>query len=152
MRPTDPEFRLFSLLSGDMTHSPLMLTQIPLKAARKLGWAARNVFVTTKDAQKIAHHPTHGMDAVRGLALPMVIRRGDYYQSGKRGTDLQVEVILHEAGNPRRAYFFGLGAESRRHRDFHPHLLFQRGTVAQQDEGCHPYPDPKHDQLFQVKV
>lgn len=108
MRPTDPEFRLFSLLSGDMTHCPLMLTQIPLKAARKLGWAARNVFVTTKDAQKIAHHPMHGMDAVRGLALPMVIRRGDYYQSGKRGTDLQVEVILHEAGNPRRAYFLVL--------------------------------------------
>ncbi|OYU18264.1 MAG: hypothetical protein CFE34_11475 [Rhodobacteraceae bacterium PARR1] len=108
MCPTDPEFRLFSLLSGDLTYSPLLLTQIPLKAARRLGWAARNVFVTIKDAQKIAHHPMHGMDAVRGLALPMVIRRGDYYQSGQRGTDLQVEVVLHEAGNPRRAYFLVL--------------------------------------------
>ena len=108
MRPNDQEFRLFSLLSGDTTHSPLLMSRIPLKVSRSLGWAARDVYVTTRDAQKIAHHPMHGMDAARGLALPMVIRRGDYYQSARRGTELQLEVVLHEVGNPRRAYFLVL--------------------------------------------
>ena len=50
----------------------------------------------------------HGMDATKGLQLPMVIRKGDYYQSNRRGTVLQIEVVLHEMDNPKRAYFLVL--------------------------------------------
>ncbi|MES2433105.1 MAG: hypothetical protein V4586_04695 [Pseudomonadota bacterium] len=102
------QFRLFCLLHGQTGIAPLCLAQLPLAVTNKLGWAARNVFVSLQDAQKIRHHPMHGMDAVRGLQLPMVIRQGDYYQSQKRGTELQIEVVLHEFDNPKRAYFLVL--------------------------------------------
>lgn len=102
------QFRLFCLLHGQTGIASLCLAKLPLAVANKLGWAARNVYVTLRDAQKIRHHPMHGMDAVRGLQLPMVIRQGDYYQSQKRGTELQIEVVLHEFDNPKRAYFLVL--------------------------------------------
>lgn len=108
MVPSDPSFRLFSLLNGDESFSPLIVGRIPYPAARRLGWSARNVFLSYKDAQKIAHHPMHGMDAMKGLFLPRVILDGDYYRSTKRGTDLQIEVVLHEPGNPKRAFFLVL--------------------------------------------
>lgn len=111
MIPNDQEFRLFSLLHGEVAHSPLLLAQIPRSVAHKLGWSARNVFLTVKDAQKIRHHPMHGMDAQKGLALPLVIRQGDYYSSHTRGTELQIEVVLHEASNPKRAYFLVLARD-----------------------------------------
>lgn len=111
MIPNDQEFRLFSLLHGEQIHSPLLLGQIPQSVANKLGWSARNVFLTLKDAQKIRHHPMHGMDAIKGLALPMVIRQGDYYSSQHRGTEFQIEVILHEFNNPKRAYFLVLARD-----------------------------------------
>lgn len=107
----DQEFRLFSLLHGEQSHSPLLLGQIPQSVANLLGWSARNVYLTLKDAQKIRHHQMHGMDAVKGLALPMVIRQGDYYSSQQRGTDLQIEVVLHEFDNPKRAYFLVLARD-----------------------------------------
>ena len=66
------------------------------------------MFVTTRDAQKIRYHPMHGMNAERGLQLPMVIRHGDYYRSARRGTELQIEVVLHEPDDPKRAYFLVL--------------------------------------------
>ncbi len=53
----------------------------------------------------------HGMDGMKGLALPMVIRRGDYYQSNKRGTHLQIEIVLHQPDNPKRAYFLVLARD-----------------------------------------
>ncbi len=111
MIPDDQEFRLFLLLHGEQTHAPLLLAQIPLSVANALGWAARNVYMTIKDAQKIRHHEMHGMDAQKGLALPMVIRQGDYYSSNQRGTALQIEVVLHEQNNPKRAYFLVLARD-----------------------------------------
>lgn len=112
MVPNDQEFRLFSLLHGDTQHSPLLLSQLPFRVTSALGWKARDVYVTTRDAQKIRHHPMHGMDAAKGLALPLVIRRGDYYQSNRRGTELQIEVVLHETDRPKRAYFLVLARNS----------------------------------------
>lgn len=50
----------------------------------------------------------HGMDAIKGMQLPMVVSHGDYYQSQKRGTELQIEVVLHELDAPKRAYFLVL--------------------------------------------
>ncbi|PZQ97671.1 MAG: hypothetical protein DI533_10880 [Cereibacter sphaeroides] len=86
----------------------MFLAKIPFSVSRTLGWVAQNVFITVRDAQKIRHHPMHGMDATKGLQLPMVIRKGDYYQSNRRGTVLQIEVVLHEMDNPKRAYFLVL--------------------------------------------
>lgn len=102
------QFRLFCLLHGSAIQEPLCVAEIPISVSRKLGWIARKVFVTIRDAQKIRYHPMHGMDAVKGLQLPMVIRQGDYYQTQKRGTELQVEVVFHEPDNPKRAYFLVL--------------------------------------------
>lgn len=107
----DQEFRLFCLLHGESQHSPLLLSQIPEQVSHNLGWRARNVFITTRDAQKIRHHPMHGMDAVKGLQLPLVIRQGDYYQSRLRGSEFQIEVVLHELDNPKRAYFLVLSRD-----------------------------------------
>ena len=108
MVPSDPSFRLYSLLNGEASFSPLRVGDIPLPASRKLKWTARSVYITVRDAQKIAHHPMHGMDATKGLYLPTVIQDGDYFQSTKRGSDLQIEVVLHDAANPKRAYFLVL--------------------------------------------
>lgn len=108
MVPSDASFRLYSLLKGDESFSPLLVGRIPHAAANRLGWTARSVFLSYKDAQKIAHHPMHGMDATKGLRLPNVIHDGDYYRSTRRGTDLQIEVILHEEDNPKRAFFLVL--------------------------------------------
>ncbi|PLL14561.1 hypothetical protein C0V75_03800 [Tabrizicola sp. TH137] len=108
MVPSDPLFRLYSLLNGEASFSPLRVAEIPLPASRKLKWSARSVYITVRDAQKIAHHPMHGMDATKGLCLPTVIQDGDYFQSTKRGSDLQIEVVLHDAANPKRAYFLVL--------------------------------------------
>jgi hypothetical protein len=102
------DFRLFRLLHGDSHLSPLFLTRIPRAVSLRLGWNAVNVFVTLRDAKKIRHHPMHGMNSEKGLHLPMVIRHGDYYQSTDRGSDLQVEVVLHEMDQPKRAYFLVL--------------------------------------------
>jgi len=106
--PDTREYRLYHLLHGDRTHDPLLVGEIPYAVARKLNWSARKVFVTVKDAQKIVHHPMHGMNAVMGLQLPMVIARGDYYRSSRRGSEYQIEVVLHEPNNPKRAYFLVL--------------------------------------------
>lgn len=111
MFPQDQEFRLYSLLHGEASNSPLLIGQIPTAVSKRLGWIARNVFVTLRDAQKIRHHPMHGMDAVKGLQLPMVIRNGDYFRSIGRGTELQIEVVLHQPDNPRRAYFLVLARD-----------------------------------------
>ena len=111
MIPQNQDFRLYSLLHGDYDYSPLIVGKIPISVSKRLGRSARNVIVTIKDAQKIRHHPQHGMDATRGLALPIVIRNGNYYQSRSRGTVLQIEVILHQPDNPRRAYFLVLARD-----------------------------------------
>jgi len=50
----------------------------------------------------------HGMDASKSLQLPLVIRHGDYHRSSRRGTELQIELVLHELDNPKRAYFLVL--------------------------------------------
>lgn len=108
MTPETREYRLFRLLHGDMSVPSLTAGEIPFSVARKLGWATRKVTVTIKDAQKIVHHPMHAMDAIKGLQLPMVITHGDYYRNPQRGTPLQIEVVLHEPSNPKRAYFLAL--------------------------------------------
>ena len=108
MKPSDPSFPLFCLLHGDIPISPLLIGQIPKAVAEILGWKCRKVFVTNRDAQKIRFHPMHGMDASRGIHLPIVIRHGDYFQSRRRGSNLQIEVVLHELQVPKRAYFLVL--------------------------------------------
>ena len=75
-----------------------------------LGWNIRQVYLTISDAKKIRHHPMHGMDAAQGLALPLVIEKGDYYQLSTRGSKSQIEVILHEE-NPKRAYYLVLAKD-----------------------------------------
>lgn len=50
----------------------------------------------------------HHMDANTAILLPTVIERGDYYQSPNRGTDLQIEVVLHQPDALKRAYFLVL--------------------------------------------
>ncbi|WP_141194761.1 hypothetical protein [Maliponia aquimaris] len=108
MEPTEHEFQLFKLLNGGSLRSKhLHVANIPLSVADFLGWTARKVFISSADAQKIRHHPMHGMNAEKGLALPLVIKFGDYYQSRKRGSDLQIEIVLHEP-EPKRAYFLVL--------------------------------------------
>lgn len=108
----DPEFHLFSLLHGaSFGADPHPIAEIPSPVASTLGWKTRTVFLTRSAAQKIRHHPMHGMDAKTGLQLPMVIRNGDYYQTRNRGTPLQVEVVLHEPDNPKKAYFLVLARD-----------------------------------------
>lgn len=102
------QYKLFQLLHGDRDQSPLFVSSIPKVVASRLDWRSTKVFVTLRDAQKIRHHPQHGMDAMKGLQLPMVIRHGDYYQSQYRGSSLQLEVVLHELDKPKRAYFLVL--------------------------------------------
>ena len=108
MDSEDQRFKLFCLLHGEDRHSPLAVAQIPKAVSGALRWNARNVFVTVRDVQKIRHHPMHGMDAVRGLFLPLVIQNGDYYKSDKRGHELQIEAVLHELDRPQRVYFLVL--------------------------------------------
>lgn len=50
------------------------------------------------------------MDQQKYMKLPTVIRHGDFYQSGKRGTIFQIEVVLHE-DDPRRAFFLVLARD-----------------------------------------
>jgi len=108
MAQEDPHFLLFCLLHGEAKNSPLLVASIPPIVSKKLGWKARNVFLTVRDAQKIRHYPMHGMDASKSLQLPLIIRHGDYYRSSRRGTELQIELVLHELDNPKRAYFLVL--------------------------------------------
>ena len=108
MVPDDTNFRLFCLLHGEAKHSPLYLGSIPNVVAVSLGWKARKVYITPPDAQKIRYHPMHGMDATKGLQLPLVISHGDYYKSNRRGSQLQIEVALREIDNLKRAYFLVL--------------------------------------------
>ncbi|WP_375259080.1 hypothetical protein [Citreimonas sp.] len=112
MEPTDYDFSLFKLLNGGKRGGPpLCVGQIPARVTDALKWNARKVFLTYRDSQKIRHHQMHGMDASKGLALPMVVRNGDYYQSMKRGSEFQIEVILHEP-DPKRAYFLVLARDA----------------------------------------
>lgn len=108
MEPTERQFVLFKFLNGgSVGENPISVGRIPDLAGTNLKWEAKEVYLSARDAQKIRHHPMHGMNAERGLALPLVIAKGDYYQIQKRGTQLQIEVVLHEP-NPRRAYYLVL--------------------------------------------
>lgn len=105
------EFRLFQMLHGGGTLDRLVVGRIPTTVSRKLGWSARTVYLTRRDAQKIRFHPMHGMNATKGLHLPLVIANGDYYQTHNRGSELQIEAVLHEPDQPRRAYFLVLARD-----------------------------------------
>lgn len=112
MTPDDPEFELFQILSGGRIGAePRAIAEIPQPICRALQWNTSTVFLTSRDAQKIRHHPMHGMDAHIGMQLPMVIRNGDYYQTADRGSPLQIEVVLHEPERPKRAYFLVLARD-----------------------------------------
>lgn len=109
MSQDDFSFRLFQMLHGGLMHvGPMKVGDIPPQASAKLGWKATAVHVSYKDAQKLRFHKHHAMDQFRALQLPLVIGSGDYYRHVKRGTDRQIEVVLHEPDNPKRAYFLVL--------------------------------------------
>lgn len=112
MIPEDPEFHLFRLLNGGgIGQEPVPIAEIPEIVAERMGWTAKTVFLSSRDAQKIRHQPMHGMSSHLGLQLPLVIRQGDYYQTSNRGSPLQIEVVLHEIERPKRAYFLVLSRD-----------------------------------------
>lgn len=112
MHPDDPQYSLFLALHGaSVEESPFRIGKIPAEVAELLGWRSRDVMFTNRDAQKLRHHPMHGMDANRALHLPMVLSNGDYWQTRNRGTELQIEVVLHEPDQPNRAYFLVLARD-----------------------------------------
>ncbi|MFN0115444.1 MAG: hypothetical protein ACKVPY_12280 [Paracoccaceae bacterium] len=111
MRPDDRDYLLFQLLHGVGRPSPLQVGKIPAEVSRALRWRGRAVFLTQGDAKKIRFHPMHGMNAARGIYLPLVIEHGDYYQTQHRGTKLQIEVVMHEPDDPKRAYFLVLARD-----------------------------------------
>ncbi len=106
MNDDDFAFALFQALNGgNFTGTPLRIGRIPDTLSKELGWATRDVYLSVKDAQKIRHHPMHGMDSKLAMHLPVTITNGDYYQLTNRATDLQLEIVLHEPESPRRAYY-----------------------------------------------
>jgi len=121
LRPDDPEFQLFQFLNGGgLGTNPLPIAEIPREVAAALGWQSTTVYLSNRDAQKIRHHPMHGMDSQIGMQLPLVVRQGDYYQTSHRGSPLQIEVVLHRPDDPKRAYFLVLA------RDEHDKGIFMR--------------------------
>lgn len=109
MDSRDPNYQLFLFLHGNSGDgSPLRVGEIPQSVAQALGWRTRTVFLSLRDAQKIRHHKHHAMNAEKGLLLPQVVKHGDYYQSNRRGHEQQIEVVLHEPDNNKRAYFLVL--------------------------------------------
>ena len=109
MSNNDFSFRLFNLMHGGAIGSdPMQIATIPNRVMWLLRWRTDRVFITNRDAQKMRHHPKHGMDATRAMLLPTVISSGDYYQTNHRGSALQIEVVLHEPDAPKRAYFLVL--------------------------------------------
>ncbi|MCU0801899.1 MAG: hypothetical protein MUD11_08990 [Rhodobacteraceae bacterium] len=106
------DFNFHQLLYGGFPADHIMrIGHIPYSARLPRGWQSRNVFLTAKDAQKIRFHKEHGMDGLEARAILTTVEKGDYYRNPLRGTDLQIEVILHDPEIEKRCHFLVLARD-----------------------------------------
>ncbi|MCA3436016.1 MAG: hypothetical protein INF48_01700 [Rhodobacter sp.] len=112
MAAPDFDFVLYQLLNGGLPQDRLRIGTIPLTVSRSLGWTANVVMLTKYDAMKIRFHGSHGMGAVAARAILRTLEVGDYYSHANRGTDSQIEVVLHDPLDPKRCHFLVLARDS----------------------------------------
>jgi hypothetical protein len=108
----DFDFEFYQLLNGGLAVDHVMkIGSVPYGTRLPLRWHARDVYLTAKDAQKIRFHQGHGMSGLSARAILKTIEDGDYYRNPLRGTDLQLEVILHDPEIEKRCFFLVLARD-----------------------------------------
>jgi hypothetical protein len=112
MAAVDFDFALYKLLNGGLPQDRLQIGMVPDTVSRSLGWTARVVMLTRYDAMKIRFHGSHGMGAVAARAILRTLEDGDFYSHVNRGTDAQIEVVLHDPLDPKRCHFLVLARDT----------------------------------------
>jgi hypothetical protein len=109
---SDFDFEFHQLLNGGLPADYVMrIGTIPHGARLPFHWTAKDIYLTAKDAQKIRFHQTHGMSGLSARAILKTVVDGDYYRNPTRGTDLQLEVILHDPEIEKRCHFLVLARD-----------------------------------------
>jgi hypothetical protein len=108
----DFDFEFHRLMYGGLPPDHVMrIGRIPYGVLLPLNWHTREVYLTSKDAQKIRFHQSHGMTGLSARSLLKTVDVGDYFRNPNRGTQLQLEVVLHEPADPKRCCFLVLARD-----------------------------------------
>jgi hypothetical protein len=108
----DFDFDFHRLLHGVLPPEQVMrIGKIPYGVALPVNWRSREVYLTSKDAQKIRFHQSHGMTGLSARSILKTVEDGDYYKNSHRGTDLQLEVVFHDPLDPKCCHFLVLARD-----------------------------------------
>jgi hypothetical protein len=108
----DFDFEFHRLLNGGLLPDHAMrIGRIPFGVFLPIRWRAQEIYLTSRDAQKIRFHQSHGMTGLSARSILKTIEDGDYYRNPNRGTDLQIEVVLHDPLEPKRCHFLVLARD-----------------------------------------
>ena len=106
------DFEFHRMLNGGSPPDHVMrIGQLPYGLVLLLDWKAREVYLTSRDAQKIRFHQSHGMTGLSARSILNTVEYGDYYRNPSRGTNLQLEVVLHHPDNPKCCHFLVLARD-----------------------------------------